>query len=696
MRALKDLSIRRKLTLFSMVVSGTALLLACAAFMTYDVLRMQHELEDHLGAQASIVAANSTAAIATGDQRTTHELLRSLGLDHRIVFARVTLLAGNVFAEFRRGGVEEFADNASGGLHAVSMLAYLEVNVPIHFNGDAIGHVRLVADKSAVYQRVERYVWLTLLTLVASLLFAFALSSSLQKRLLAPILRLGDLARRVSDERDYSVRADIDGGDEIADLTRDFNSMLDHIQHRDRELEEQVSERTQELVKLNDQLKHQVYHDALTKLPNRALFDDRLTLSIAQAERTKTKVAIMFLDLDRFKAVNDTLGHEVGDELLRAVSERLESAVRKQDTVARLGGDEFTVILPNLGSSEYVGNVAQAILEAINEPIEIQGHRLQISSSLGVSVYPDDGLYVTVLKRNADAAMYAAKERGLASYQFFLSELNERMQERLLLQTELEDAINNDALEVYYQPQVDIRGSQIIGIEALVRWPHAERGLLKPSEFIPFAEETGLINQLDMWVLRQACAFLASRCQKYPELQLAVNLSVQNLRQRNLADTIREIVARTGVDPKRLEFEVTESLLISNDDETLVILQAIKELGARIAIDDFGTGYSVLKYLKQYPFDTIKIDREFVEDLVSEPHDVAIVSALMAIAGSLDLRVVGEGVENVEQARALESLGCALMQGYLFAPPQPEEDTMRLLQSGLAGLGVSPVLGKSA
>ncbi len=695
MRVLKALSLRRKIILVSMLVSGTALLLACLSFITYDVWRTQVELKQHLRKQVELVAANSAVSLANDDLQSVRELVGTLATNPQIVLARVTTLADVAVAEYRADAAI-LDDITMRSLDSLSTSTYLQFNVPIQFNSEVIGQLRLVADKSVVYQRVERYLWLTLCTLVATLLFVLIVSSRLQKLLFAPIVRLGDIARRVSDERDYSVRAAIDGGDELAGLTRDFNSMLDHIQHRDQELEEQVTERTRELVKLNDQLKHQVYHDALTKLPNRALFDDRLTLSLAQAERTKTKVAVMFLDLDRFKAVNDTLGHEVGDELLRVVGHRLQSSVRKQDTVARLGGDEFTVILPNLESSQFVGQVAQTIITAIKEPIEIQGHRLQISASIGVSLFPDDGLYVTVLKRNADAAMYAAKESGLATYQFFSSELNERMHQRLLLQTELEQVINNNGLQIHYQPQVSKRGTRIVGIEALVRWPHAERGLVAPNEFIPFAEETGLITDLDMWVLREACTFLAQSCKKYPDLHLCVNLSVQNLREQNLATTISEILNQTGIDAGRIEFEITESLLIRHDDETVALLNALKELGMRIAIDNFGTGYSVLRHLRQYPFDTITIDREFVHNLGSEPHDVAIVRAVLAIAQSLDLAVIGKGVETVEQALALEALGCDLMQGFLFAAPQPAEETLRLLDTGLPGADVSEALGKSA
>jgi len=657
-----------------MVVSGTVLLVASAAFMVHDVLRARAGFEAELRAHASLVAVNATAPLATGDRRSADETARAAGLSDHVLRVRLHDASNQVFAEFNRD-VEQFQES--------QLPYYLHAEAPIVLDGKIIGRVSVVSDKGAVIERIKRYTWIALPTILAALLLAFAMSSNLQRRISSPILKVGSVARRVADGHDYSLRADAVGADEISELTRDFNAMLGHIEDRDVELEGQVQKRTSELVKLNEQLKHQAYHDALTKLPNRALFDDRLTLAIAQAERAETAVAVLFLDLDRFKTVNDTLGHEVGDELLRAVADRIESSVRKQDTVSRLGGDEFTIILTGLQSSEYAGKVAQTIIENVRQPLEIQGYDLQISTSIGISLYPDDGTSVTALKRNADAAMYAAKESGRATYQFFSLELNELMRTRLQMQTDLDRAITEDRLLVHYQPQVDVSDNRLVAIEALARWPHPERGILKPAEFISFAEDNGLIARIDMWVLRSACEFFSRRCGDADgDLRLAVNISVDSLRRRNLIEDVEGVLNDTGMRAEQLELEVSESALIRNDVDIAGVMRGLKDIGVMIAVDDFGTGYSVLKYLKHYVFDSIKIDQEFVRHMQNDLHDSAIVNAIVAIATSLNLKVVAEGVETAKEAQNLKAIGCTKMQGFLFSGPLPEAPILDVVRRG--------------
>jgi diguanylate cyclase (GGDEF)-like protein len=474
---------------------------------------------------------------------------------------------------------------------------------------------------------------------------------------------------------------------------------------RDR-LEQRVAERTMALGRANEELEseiaerrladqrvmHMAHHDALTALPNRALLTDRVEQAIAHATRSGNKVALLFLDLDRFKNVNDSLGHGVGDDLLQAVALRLKGCLRAEDTAARLGGDEFIIALPDVGDAAEPARVAARILAELARPFEVSGHQLPAEASIGISMYPGDGDCAQTLLRNADTAMYHAKESGRGNYQFFSQQMNERVNRRLSTETRMRRALEQEEFVLHYQPLIDLGTGRVTGAEALLRWPQPDHHIVSPADFIPVAEETGLIVPLGEWVLRQACAQARAWQAQAPGLRIAVNLSPRQFRQKDLVTTVAQVLRDTGLAPHLLELELTEGMLMHHADDTVHTLARLGEMGVHLAIDDFGTGYSSLSYLKRFPIDTLKIDRSFVKDLHDGHDDAAIVKAIVAMARGLGLGVVAEGVETEAQARYLRSLACDMAQGFHFGRPMPAADfTRKLRGNGLQVLTGEPV-----
>jgi len=433
------------------------------------------------------------------------------------------------------------------------------------------------------------------------------------------------------------------------------------------------------------QLEYQAYYDALTGLPNRLLFRDRVVNAIAQAQRNRRGVAVMYLDLDHFKLVNDSLGHSLGDALLSEVAARLQGCVRASDTISRLGGDEFTILLIDTSSSEAIASVARKILQSFAHPIRVEGHELFVTASIGISIFPGDGEDVETLLRCADSAMYRAKELGRNQAQMFTASMNERYGRRLALEQSLHHALERDELVVHYQPIFDRNRRKIVALEALVRWNHPERGLVQPSEFIGLAEETGLIVPIGEWVLRRVCHDLrAWRAAGLPSVRVGVNIAAPQFQQLSFALVVGSILREYGCDPALLELEITETVAVQNIETTTTAMRELKELGIRIAIDDFGTGQSSLVYLKRFPIDTVKIDRAFVRDVTTDESAAAIVSYVINLAHTLRLSVVAEGVETEAQWSFLKLNACDQMQGFLFSEPMPADEAEAFMRVELA------------
>jgi diguanylate cyclase (GGDEF)-like protein/PAS domain S-box-containing protein len=426
---------------------------------------------------------------------------------------------------------------------------------------------------------------------------------------------------------------------------------------------------------LSLRISHQAQHDSLTDLPNRALLHDRLTQGMALARRHSTKLAVMFLDVDRFKNVNDSLGHDIGDQLLILVAQRLRSCVRTTDTVSRQGGDEFVILLTDLLRGQDAAIRAERILAALAAPYVIRSNTVHVSASIGIVIFPDDCVEPETLLKNADFAMYHAKECGRSNYQFFREEMNIRALERQAVENGLRHAVGRNELVLHYQPILDLWSGTATGMEALLRWQHPTRGLLLPAQFVSVAEESGVIVPMGRWTLAEACR----QCKIWeklgiPSMRIAVNLSPVELRDRDFIAHVRQVLAESAVDPNMLEFELTETFLMQDSSSTAVVLRALKDLGVRIALDDFGTGYSSLSHLKGFPIDTLKIDRAFVNEVTTNDGDASIIRAVITLGNSLHIRVIAEGVETAAQLAALQDFGCPEGQGYYFSRAVPTDE----------------------
>lgn len=439
---------------------------------------------------------------------------------------------------------------------------------------------------------------------------------------------------------------------------------------------------TEQVQTAKDRLDYLAHHDALTDLPNRTLLRDRLNQTIEMAHRQSKKFAVMFMDLDRFKHINDSLGHSVGDQLLLSVTQRLLGCVRHSDTISRQGGDEFVLLLPFIERAEDAALFAQKMLTALTQPHNIDQHDLHISMSVGISIYPDNGENADILLKAADTAMYYAKESGRNNYKFFEPSMNTAAVHRQAVETGLRRALERREFMLYYQPKVNLHSGAIVGVEALLRWQHPELGLLTPEQFVFIAEDCGLILSIGRWVLREAC--LQSRLWQQaglPPLTIAINTSALEFRNKDFLENVRATLADTGLEPRYLELELTESVLMRDADATDCILHALAKLGVKLAIDDFGTGYSSLSYLRHFPIDTLKIDQSFVSGMIDNPDDATIVSAVISMGKSLNKHVIAEGVETSEQAEFLLSRQCDEGQGYYFGYPVAAEAFTHSLQN---------------
>jgi diguanylate cyclase (GGDEF)-like protein/PAS domain S-box-containing protein len=437
-----------------------------------------------------------------------------------------------------------------------------------------------------------------------------------------------------------------------------------------------------ERMRAEERVQYLANYDVLTGLPNRSLMQDRLTQTVANAHRNRLRVALMHIDLDRFKVVNETLGHYVGDVLLKQAAERMRKMTNGADTVARVGGDEFTIVFPHVTSLQTLSAAAEILLDDLARPFPGDGQELFVSASVGISIYPDDASTADELIKHADAAMSTAKQVGRNNFQFFTPGMNHEAEDRMLIEAGLRNAIQRDELSLVYQPKIDLATRRMFGAEALLRWKHPKLGMISPSHFVPVAEEVGLVGQIGEWVLHTACRQIRQWQDAGYSLQLAVNVSARQFQDYDVAELVKDILRDTGVLAQNLEIELTESAVMSDAESSIVTLERLAALGVQIAIDDFGTGYSSLSYLKRLPLDVLKIDQSFVRDISSDPNDAAIVRAIITLARSLGIKVIAEGVENEAQLAFLNAYGCNYAQGYLFGKPLTAAQVVRLIATG--------------
>jgi len=575
-----------------------------------------------------------------------------------------------------------------------------------------IGYVQLGISRSGLLASVTPFAAIVLLVYLLVVFLCGVISHIATRRITAPLSRLARLADEVAaGATDQALK--IEGSGEIKDIASILNGIVGELHSRKTKmavnhqlLSMKVDERTSQLSKRNqelnkavrqvtetkDRLRQLAYFDSLTSLPNRRLFTEQLSLLLKIASRNAQNLALLFLDLDNFKRINDSLGHSAGDLLLREVGFRLSGCIRESDVVAhyvesdssridvsRLGGDEFTVVLNQIENAESAGLVAQRIIEALAEPMTIDGHELVITPSIGIALAPRDASDVEGLLRAADTAMYHAKNNGKNNFLYYDSDMDAANVERLKLETDLRKAIERDELVLHYQPQVDTESGSVVGAEALIRWQHPERGLVPPFKFIPLAEEMGLIGELGDWVLEEACRQMVElRAQGLKLPKIAVNVSAMQF-NASFIQRVDDVLFKTGLDPAALELELTEGMVMDNTNATIEALHELKRLGVSLSIDDFGTGYSSLSYLSRFPLDELKIDRSFVIDFNKSDNDASLVIAIIAMGKSMKLNLVAEGVETHEQYHFLTENGATVIQGYLFSKPVPVEELRPLL-----------------
>ncbi|MEM9102942.1 MAG: EAL domain-containing protein [Pseudomonadota bacterium] len=536
-------------------------------------------------------------------------------------------------------------------------------------------------------QNMRAAAFLTTIALLI-MIFVYLLAHRLQAYISRPILELAYVAKEISSTKDYSIRAKVYHDDEIGSLTQTFNEMLDAVSERERERDEAEMALTESKGRLESAVKELQYlanYDSLTQLPNRDLCVDRLRSALLRASRNKSKVALLMLDLDHFKDVNDSLGHVVGDELLKAVARRLHTIIKETDTLARVGGDEFVVIIENVVDNYKLLKSVKHVTELFNLHFDLEGCMVHTAVSVGICIYPNDGLDVNTLMKNADAAMYKAKEVGRNTFQFYEPEMNAQILRRINLSNDLRAAIERKELNLVFQPKYNTKSRKVVGAEALLRWNHPVIGNISPIEFIPIAENTGLINRIGLWVLKKACV-TAKRFHSlgFKDFSIAVNLSAIQFKQVNLPEMIIDVINEVDYPPSKLDLELTESVIMSDVDSSVKMLSRLKSKGFSIAIDDFGTGYSSLSYLKRFPLDALKIDRTFIDDVTTNEDDNAITLAILSMAKALRLKVVAEGVENEEQLHFLAKHNCGEVQGFFFSPGVNDMALGQLIEENLA------------
>jgi len=542
----------------------------------------------------------------------------------------------------------------------------------------------IVDENSRLSATIEKTIFVVLLFM---LVFSAFLARHLTRSISKPIEELNSIAAGfIRGELD--IMMDESRKDEFGILAKHFNQSIKKLDHSTSELTSLTSRLQSEITirkEAEERISHMAYYDSLTGLPNRQLFTDRLSTCLKNIERHKGYAAVLFFDIDDFKRINDTLGHSIGDSLLKEVSTRITDCIRANDSVSRqiicntgtfsvsrLGGDEFIILISNIRAPQDSVIVAQRLMETMSQPFQLKDHEIYVTMSIGIAISPDDGLDVNTIVRNADIAMYNAKSKGKNNYQFYTETMNDIIHKRLMIENNLRKALDNNELELYYQPRIDGKTGIISSMEALIRWNRPGKGLVSPAEFIPVAEDTGLIIPIGEWVLKTACSQnMAWQELGLPPMTVSVNISGKQFQRKDFMATIVKALEYSSLDPKYLELEVTENILMKNVNVNIDMMKELSEIGIRISIDDFGTGYSSFNYLKHFPVDILKIDKSFIDDITNTDNDLAIVSAIILMAHSLNLKVVAEGVETIEQLDLLLNYNCDEIQGFYYSRPLP-------------------------
>ena len=651
-------SFAHRMTILALLASSVSSATLMAAFLGFDSVNAHRQLESRLSTLANIVGQNSAAALLFDDRAAAMEVMGALAAERSVVSACLYESTGRLFAEYQRDTAPQNCP-AQFVKEAAAASGFVTMSRQVERGGDQAGTLVLKADLHEIAQRWRQMLEITVILLVGALAVGGSAGSLLQRKISKPVQSLAAAMHEVTEQHNFGVRVSAQGSDEIAQLGSGFNTML-------AELEKRAAEKTA----FEARLKHQALNDDLTGLPNRRLLADRLTHALDVARRSGHEVALLYIDLDGFKLVNDSLGHAIGDQLLRQVAERLRARVRSSDTLARLGGDEFAVVVSGERVREQGSVAATALLASLAPSFRVEAHEITIGASVGMSVFPENGTTPMELLQQADGAMYAAKRMGKNRLMAFSAELGASIRERLKLETELRYAIAQGEIRAYYQPEFDVTTGDLVRFEALARWIHPTLGFVSPGKFIPIAEETGLIAALGHQIMEMACREAVEwQAISGRAVQVAVNVSSLQLMREAFVEEVEDILRQTGLDPHLLQIELTESVTVNGAARVGSAMGELAELGVSLAIDDFGTGYSCLSYLPKLPFDALKIDRSFVNELGVRNEVDAMVHSLVTLAHNFGMKVIAEGVETEEQMAMITEIGCNEVQGYLLGKP---------------------------
>jgi diguanylate cyclase len=663
-------SLAGRLVLMLAATALPALFVAFAWQSARGYTGLQEAVQREMATQAGIVATNASAAMAFGNVQEARAILETLGVSPHVVSAALMQPQGGVFVAFDKRAADAKSRQPPAAATEVDD-ALFRLQAPVAWRDQAIGTIVVVGSFEQLRRRAMADLLYTGGALLLMMILTLAAGRLLAARIIAPIGKLSQAMEALTADRSGRRRVYVDGRDEVARLARHFNAMASRIEGHEAALKLELAQRE----RAERQYAELAYRDAVTGLPNRRCFTEKLQELIetcaaaGSGASPEAGFALLFVDLDNFKGVNDTLGHDAGDELLRSVAARLGEVVRPTDIVCRLGGDEFAVVLTALGSDAPIERLTDKVVQAARTAVPLQGCDVSVSASVGIALYPQAGTDAATLLRNADAAMYQAKANGKDRAVMFTPELLQRATRQFLMRSQLPKAIERNELSLVYQPIVSVSSGRMVKAEALLRWTAAS-GSFSPVEFIPVAEDSGLIVPIGDWVVNEACRQLAQWHAEGLDTSVAVNVSARQLRASGFAQRVDDALRRHGVSAQALEVELTESQLLGFDDASTSELAALERLGVKLVIDDFGAGFSSLAYLARLSIDGIKIDRALTQDLnLAEGRAVA--SAILAMAKSLRVEVVAEGVETPEQARILAELGCPLAQGWLYARPMP-------------------------
>lgn len=674
MKRLHDLNISAKLTLITVASATAALLCVLVAFVVQDLRLIKKIKAEQVEMQLAILSGNLANALVQNDLHTVDYLLINGTSAHGIVAVTVYDRQGAVLSQYPVVAGRLTPIPSPEGFD-FSVVSYRR---PIDWRGSQVG----ILEAQVSYADIElRSVYMGAYSALA-FLFALAIAALVawlvQKIVSQPVLQLHRLSREVMETGNYSLRAQINGRDELGQLGEAFNRMLNQIEQRDLMMERQVSQRTRELQKLADEFRYRALHDPLTGLPNRALLNEEFNRAAAHAKRAGKQFAVLLLDLDNFKGINDSHGHDVGDELLKLAAARIRGALRGEDIVCRVGGDEFIVLVESVQGLQQIETIAQGLLQALQGEMQAANRALNIGVSIGASIYPQHGQDLDELKRNADVAMYCAKEAGKNRLMIYEPVMGKANLNKLALQSEIKMALQRRELELHFQPQLDVAQNRLVGCEVLVRWRHRKHGLLMPADFLGFAEESGTLCSIDYQVLREACR----QCQKWRlddslEIPVAVNIANAHFQDLELLDEVRTILRETQLPPAMLTIELSETVLLDESSAAQEVVSGLRRMGVKTTLDGFGAGLFAVSHLHTIHLDSIKLDQSLYRSIARDPDERRLTRGLLAFTRELGVNLIAEGVEQDEQISTLRSLGCTVIQGFALAHPLPNGDFLQ-------------------